>query len=468
MATFAHMKATTITLLVFMAIAAVAQKKDAKSAPKTEINIPIKPESWDAKNKTAKFVDHKGLPSIEVLGDVVTAKNVDFTNGTIEFDIDNPKGFVGIYFRRQDEAEGEFFYLRDVENPRTSVGAIQYAPIIKSVNMWDMYYDYQTGADFKKDGWTHVKLVVSGVQMLVYVSDMMKPALQIPRLEGNTKHGAIAFEGSCFVTNVVIKPNEVEGLNPNEGSDPTYNDIRYIRNWQVSEPAPLPPGQELNNSSMPDIQTRWQPLVAERRGLINVTRANGVSMGRRYVWLRSKIISDKARTIKVDFGFSDEVWVFLNDRTTFVDKSLYGQGMRKTPDGRISIDNASFELNLKEGDNELLVGLSNDFYGWGIIARIDDLDGLVLSTDFKQEIIDKDLEKYFGAYSSKELPVKLKVSQKNGKLTVLPAGEGVIVFDKTEDNKFYSDETKITIEFNLAESKMMVITVGRSFVLTKD
>ena len=102
------------------------------------------------------------------------------------------------------------------------------------------------------------------------------------------------------------------------------------------------------------------------------------------------------------------------------------------------------------------------------MARLDDLDGLTLSTDFKQETVDKDLEKYFGVYSTKDLPVKLKVSQKNGKLAVLPTGESVLVFDKSADNKFYSDETKISIEFNLAENKMMLKTAAQSFVLTKE
>lgn len=462
------MKVTTIILLLLTTTGVVAQKVPSKKQPKNEIIIPAKAESWDAKEKKAKFTDHKGIPSIEVNGDLLVAKEPDFTNGTIEFDIDNPKGFVGIYFRWKDNTESEFFYLREVATPSASVDAIQYTPIIKSVNMWDMYYDYQTGADFKKDGWTHIKLVVSGMQMLVYVNDLSKAALQIPRLEGNTKNGAIAFQGNCFISNVVVKPYEVEGLNPNEGFDPAYNDIRYIRNWQLSEPASLPVGQELTNSALPDILTKWQPVAAERRGLINVTRVYGLSKERRCVWLRAKIISTKSRKVKVSFGFSDEVWVFANDRTVFVDKNLYGQGMRKTPDGRISIQNAEFDIQLKEGENELVVGLANDFYGWGIMARLEDLDGITLNADFKQEVIDKDLEKYFGLYSDKDLPTKLRVSQKNGKLSILPTGQSPILFDKTGDNKFYSEETKITVEFVVAENRMLIKTLSQSFVLTKE
>lgn len=440
----------TIVVFAFATTFAVAQKNTQKTDPR----IPLKPENWEVRNAETKFVDHKGVPSIEMHGGAVIAKNIDFTNGTIEFDVDQPQGFVGIYFRRQGDENSEFFYLRGVADPPRSIDAVQYAPIIKKVNMWDMYPNYQTAADFKRDDWTHIKLVVSGMQMLVYVNDK-HATLQVPRLEGNTKNGSIAFEGNCFVSNVVVKLNETEGLNPNEGFDPTYNDIRYIRNWQVSQPMPLPRGQELSNDNMPDIQTNWQPITAERGGLVNITRLYGQSDNRRFVWLRSKIVAKTARKLKVDFGFSDEVWVFVNDRTTFVDKNLYGQGMRKKPDGRISIQNAGFEMQLKEGENEVVIGLSNDFYGWGIIAHLDDLEGISLNTDFKPEVINKDFQQYFGMYSSKDVPVKVKVSQRNNKLSLMPTAESPILFDSTGAGTFKSEsQDNVTIEFSVSENKM--------------
>lgn len=280
--------------------------------------------------------------------------------------------------------------------------------------------------------------------------------------------GEKAFSEAQWRTQHSVKPNEVEGLNPAEGFDPTYNDIRYIKNWQVSEPAKLEIGHELSNSAMPDIQTRWQPIVVERRGLVNLTRLYGHGDSRQYVWLRSKIISKTSRKMKIDLGFSDEVWVFLNDRTVFVDKNLYGQGMRKNPDGRISPMNASFEIQLNEGENDLVVGVANDFFGWGIIAHVDDLNGITLSNEYKQEVVNTEFEKYFGLYSTRELQLKLKVSQKNGKLSVLPTAESPILFEKTGDDTFYSDQTKITVEFDVAANKMTLKTGSQTFVLTRE
>jgi hypothetical protein len=52
--------------------------------------------------------------------------------------------------------------------------------------------------------------------------------------------------------------------------------------------------------------------------------------------------------------------------------------MAKKPAGRLSLDNAQVTLPLRKGDNELLVGVECDFWGWGFEARLDDLDGIGL------------------------------------------------------------------------------------------
>lgn len=56
----------------------------------------------------------------------------------------------------------------------------------------------------------------------------------------------------------------------------------------------------------------------------------------------------------------------------YVDKNYFGQPIAKSPDGRLSIENTTLVLPLQQGDNELLIGVGNDFYGWGIAARLDD------------------------------------------------------------------------------------------------
>ena len=143
----------------------------------------------------------------------------------------------------------------------------------------------------------------------------------------------------------------------------------------VTQPAALEYGRELNQKDFPTPQTAWDSLDAERNGLINLTRKYGAE-NRRYVWLKTTIKSAVELQRRIQLGFSDEVWVFVNGRMTYVDKNLYLQGMRKTPNGRCAIENSSFDLSLKAGDNEILIGVANDFYGWGIIARMESLEGI--------------------------------------------------------------------------------------------
>lgn len=75
-------------------------------------------------------------------------------------------------------------------------------------------------------------------------------------------------------------------------------------------------------------------------------------------------------------GFSDEVWVFINGQPLFTDKNYYGSPGMKEPRGRCTIDNTSFKLPLQKGENEILIGVTNYFFGWGIIARVANTDGL--------------------------------------------------------------------------------------------
>ena len=95
--------------------------------------------------------------------------------------------------------------------------------------------------------------------------------------------------------------------------------------------------------------------------------------------MKTTIESDSAQERTLHLGFVDEVWVYVNGQFLFADKNHYGTPGQKYPRGRCSIENAAFKLPLKKGKNEVLIGLANYFYGWGIIARIDDTDGIHLA-----------------------------------------------------------------------------------------
>lgn len=363
-----------ILLTVFSLSMANAQKK-----PKY---VKMKAANWTFKSGAAEFIEYKSRNSLKILNssDRVTLKDLNFTNGTITYDFQplDPR-FASFYFRWKDAKENECFYFRTgaAGNP-SAVDAIQYAPHLDGINLWDMLFHFQANATFTNEDWNHVKLVISGKQMQVFVNDMEKPTLEVPRLEGNTTEGLLAFDGQSIISNLEIKPDVIEGLSSKEGIDPTENDARYLRDWQVSEPITTAQNIDFDFGDFPKEETKWEVITSERRGLINLTRKFGQAEGRRITWLKVNINSVKVQEKLLRLGFSDEVWVFINKQPLYFDKNYFGTPIEKTPDGRCSIENTSFKIPLAEGDNELLIGIGNNFFGWGIVARFDNLSDIKL------------------------------------------------------------------------------------------
>jgi hypothetical protein len=115
-----------------------------------------------------------------------------------------------------------------------------------------------------------------------------------------------------------------------------------------------------------------------------VTRLYGLPVSRpdrALVWLKTTIHSSAAQQKHVELGWAREIFVFVNGQIVFADKNLYQPaGARKSPDGRLSLENGSLVLPLKAGDNELAIAVADDFYGWGLAMRFDDVKDIVLAS----------------------------------------------------------------------------------------
>jgi hypothetical protein len=369
-------------------------KKNNKALAAIEIKIPMQPAYWEYDTVTTEFVNYKNIEAVRGKNGKsyqIFLKNHIFTNGTIEFDVElSGMGFPGINFRMsEDKKNADNFYIRSFGpvSPFTRT-TLQYAAVMDGMSIWDLSVEYQSGATIYQDKWNHVKLVISGKQMKAYVNDMSTPALIVPELESWRDSGSISLTGNVTYANLVIKPNATEGLSADAGYISTYNDTRYLRKWLVSPPVDFDFGKDvvmllpsmygtLNRSSLPDSATQWSPIKAEGRGIINLSRIYGHKEkdARRGAWLKTTIESDRDRDEILHLGFSDEVWVFINGQILYVDKNYFGTPEAKDR-GRCTIENSTIKLPLKKGKNEILIALANYFYGWGIIARLDDTDGV--------------------------------------------------------------------------------------------
>ena len=357
------------------------------------VKPPMTAGNWTVTQGGVEFARHKGVDAIELkagnyaqhikTGEAVL-NDVVFRNGMIEFDVD-PTGSMGagFGFRRRDKDTYEDFYLRPRPKCEEAPDCLQYAPQTHGVLLWDLFPQYQAPAPLRDGEWNHIKVVVSGMRMNIFVNGATAPTLKVGRLEGDALEGGILLQGPGFFANLAITPDAVEGLSPEPEKDATAGDPRFARTWQLSPYSALAADKEPAATDLPASDAAWQPLKAERNGLVNISRVYGLPLtrpDRGLVWLKTTIHSAKSQTKKVEFGWAREAWVFVNGKLVYADKNLFmPASARKAPDGRCSLENGSFLLPLNKGDNEIAVAVDSNFYGWALIFRLDDVDGVHLA-----------------------------------------------------------------------------------------
>jgi hypothetical protein len=309
---------------------------------------------------------------------------ITFGDGTIEFDVNTVgRGAPGIVFRKQNDENFELLYLRPDPNCPAFRACVQYAPQTHGVLLWDLFPQYETRAPLRENGWNHIKMVVSGRRMNVFVNDAPLPTLEVARLEGDAMTGGLQLQGPATFANLVISPGAAEGLSPEPLPDPLEGDRGLVRNWQLSKFSALPNGKDPLYGEMPGSSEAWKAISTERNGLVNLSREYGLPVSepnRAVAWIKTTINSDRKQTKKVDVGWTRELWVFVNGKLVYADKNFFdSEAARKSPDGRCSLENGGFSLPLEAGDNEVAVALANNFFGWGLMLRLADSEGVRLA-----------------------------------------------------------------------------------------
>ena len=136
-------------------------------------------------------------------------------------------------FVSKDEGNFELLYLRPDPNCPAFQACVQYAPQTHGVLLWDLFPQYETRAPLRENGWNHVKMVISGRRMNVFVNDAPSPTLEVGRLEGDAMTGGLVLQGPGTFANMAITPDAVDGLSPEPAADPLEADHGVVRNWQV-------------------------------------------------------------------------------------------------------------------------------------------------------------------------------------------------------------------------------------------
>ncbi len=330
-----------------------------------------------------RFARYEGMPdgAMTVSPGIAVSRQARFSSGTIDFDI-KPLAYddTGIIFRRHGEDAGEMVYLRANPDCPAADDCIQYAPITHQRMQWDTYSNYQGQAPINPAGWNHVHLVVAGEKLTVTVNHAADPTLVVPRLQGTTTEGGIAFKGPAIYANLVIRPGPASALPDVHEGVPAAD---TVMTWLAATPSALPVDRPVGAADIPASRS-WHAIAAEQTGLVNLSRNFNVrrlSVG----WLKTTITAGTAMHRVLRIGWARQITVFLNGKAVFAGDNPYRpEDRRLSPNGRLEADNASVPIALRQGANDIVLAVGNTWlgadghikptaYGWGAEARLEEL-----------------------------------------------------------------------------------------------
>ncbi len=306
-----------------------------------------------------------------------------FENGTIEFDVNaaGHRSFFGVAMRVNEERNGyEHFYLRPHQRDRFD--AVQYVPVTNGVSTWQLYPEYNANVEIPSDRWMHVKLVLDGVGMDVYVDGVEEPTLSV-LLRRGTVRGDIGLTSSVpagreglrpsAFSNFVVRPG-VTGGGDVGVTPPPLTDQRFVRSWslspslEVEDPTQLPPDVMEGDG--------WTDAGVDEKGRLNISEHRMLPPGGNgTVFARVVVDSDGDQVKALNFGFSDRVTVFLNGGLVYRGDNTYLSRSGRYL-GVMTLENDAVHLPLRGGRNEIVFAVSEAFGGWGLTARWADLSGI--------------------------------------------------------------------------------------------
>jgi hypothetical protein len=343
---------------------------------------PFDSASWDVRAAEWRVESYRGRNALFLRDGTAWLKNSRFQNGTIELDIafSNTNGFPGIAFRAATHSDYELFYLR--QGLSGGPHATQYTPVLHGLYAWQIYAGpaWEGAAYWTYDRWMHVKLVVRDSRAELFV-DGDSAVQVVGQLRGPTGAGEIGLlsgTGARFA-NVVVRPDAgamLEGRPTAPGvHDSTSATI--VRSWRVSPP--FPESTLVRLTQLTDVPQggAWHVLGIEERGIANLARLAGNADGRNTVFAAITVMADRDRIVRVRFGYSNRVRVFLNGRLLY--SGIQGFGTRDPE--FLSLVGLFDELALpvRRGRNELWFAVSETFGGWAITADLPDRDGITVS-----------------------------------------------------------------------------------------
>jgi hypothetical protein len=324
--------------------------------------------TWEAGAPVA--TEHLGRPCVALQDTTGVFADAAFEDGVVEVElaVGPERGFHGVVWRAEDDQSLEAFYVRphQVGNP----DAVQYTPFFHGVGGFQLYHGpgYWAPVEFPLDEWFTIRVVFGGARAEVYVADLEKPALAIGELKRAPAAGKVGVLTGVAPVHVARLSYAAEApafrVTPPESAPPVAG---IVAEWSVSDPF----DEQLLTNALPDellAGRTWTTLTSDPSGLVDLARLAGNRDGANTVLARTTVTSPRVRTAELAFGFSDRVAVYLNGQLHYRGDDAY-----RSRDYRFLGSIGWFDrlyLPLTEGENDLILAVSEDFGGWGLQAKL--------------------------------------------------------------------------------------------------
>ena len=351
--------------------------------------VSLDPDRWTSHADTVARGELWGREALYVGRGAAFAEGIEFENGVIELEMAAPDGteFMGLAFRVQSEDAYEMFFFRPSSSGTTE--AIQYQPSLMGSGTWQLFHGPANGtADFARDRWVPIRVVVQGPQASLFVDGADTPALVIPDLALGTGSGTLgvwtgSFGSGTYVSNLRFTPDET-AFEPI--ARPSMPEGTLI-DWELS---PAFDGAEAPLGWIPDLDALdlepvsaepWPLRPAGAPGIVWVNRyrrspdigtstatLEGGVPGTRVVFARTTIRAEESQVRRLHFGYTDNLEIFLNGQPLFVGMNPLGM---RTLRGVMEMQGEAVYLPLQAGDNELVFAVTEFFGGWGYWGRLE-------------------------------------------------------------------------------------------------
>ena len=320
---------------------------------------------------TGTPVEHLGRADIrfdERTQALVPIGDIELVNGTVQVDLalSGARSFPGLAWRIGRDSY-ESFFVRPHQSGHPD--SVQYTPVFNDVSAWQLYTGsgFWASIELPRDRWFSLRVCFAGDRGEAFVDDLETPALVFSRLRLPIGAGGIGIQASpdgVQYANFAYDP-AVPKL---RGAPPPVEELQpgTVPGWWVSN--------LVSEGIAPAVARTWTYLQAEPSGLANLARVHPLGVTLNTVFARTTLVAASAGIRAMDLGFSDRAVVYLNGRPLFAGRDDYRSRDYRFL-GSIGYWDTVF-LPLAQGDNELVVAVSETFGGWGVQARLQDPTGI--------------------------------------------------------------------------------------------